>query len=447
MAKKILIAAALAFCLLFTACAGGGAEQSGSGGENKLVITDSAGDPLAEYITGKEPVSEKGYSSYVGTAVAEASETIISLGLCEREEIVSELLSGGYVIETAFDRDIAAALKSAADGNITAGIGFGCAVTDLQGRLVAAYDGVKEYAFLHNAPYSSFKPLAVYAPAIERGLAVWSSAFSDSPYKQVEREDGSLSDWPANADGKYSNKDVALPAAIARSLNTVAVRCMKRVGVLNSLDFLRDSFGRNFDSERTRAEIYGEEEVIGNCALGYLYDGVSPAEMAGFYQIFANGGTYFAPKTVMRITKNGKEIYKYSPEGKRVIKESTAYIMNRLLCGVVMPGGTGAAARLDAVEVGGKTGSGDDGYWFVGFTPDYTCAVWHDITLGYSLSPAVFAAAVSGFPASGKSYPECPDVQKMVYCTDTGLLSFGGCPHTDAGYFDKDNLPEYCNAH
>ncbi|MBO4277428.1 MAG: penicillin-binding protein [Clostridia bacterium] len=443
MAKKLLAAALAAACLLLFACAGG----SGNEADKKLVITDSEGNELAVYVTGEESPAEKGYASYIGAAISEASGIIVSLGIAAKENAAEELLAGGYIIETAFVPQVAEAIKNAAESQLEPGTGFGAAATDLQGRLIASYDTRRDLAFTHTAPYSSFKPLSVYAIAIDRGIACWSTSYPDSPVKQVAREDGSYSDWPANADGNYSRTDVTLPKAIMRSLNTVAVRCMQEVGVLNSLDFLRDSFGRDFASERTRAELYGEEEVIGNCALGYLYDGVSPAEMAGYYQIFADGGVYYEPKTVMRITRNGEEIYKYVPQGKRVIKESTAFIMNRLLRESVLPGGTGGAARVDGMEVGGKTGSGDNGYWFVGFTPGCTCAVWHDTVPGHTLAPAVFAAAVSAFPASGANYPECAGVRQMLYCTDTGLLSYGRCPRTAVGYFAEDDLPEYCKEH
>ncbi|MBP5155958.1 MAG: hypothetical protein J6252_05185, partial [Clostridia bacterium] len=306
MYKKIIAAALAAFCLLLSACGsetGGGSE--GGIKENRLVITDSAGNELAVFVSGKESVEK--YSSYVGKAISEAAEILVSAGLCKKENAAEELLSGGYVIETALVPKAAEAIMSAAS-QLEPGAAFGAAATDLQGRLIAACDNRGDSAFAHTAPYSSFKPLSVYAQAIERGIAVWSTAYTDSPVKQITREDGRVSDWPANADGKYSLEKVALPKAIMRSLNTVAVKCMQDVGVLDSLDFLRDSFGRDFASERTRAEIYGEEEVLGNCALGYLYDGVSPAEMAGYYQIFANGGVYYSPKTVMRITVNGEEI-------------------------------------------------------------------------------------------------------------------------------------------
>ena len=444
MHKKIIAAALAAFCLLLSACGSEPGSESEEIKENRLVVCDSAGNELAMFVSGKESVKE--YSSYVGKALSEAAEILVSAGLCKTENAADELLSGGYVIETALVPQVAEAITGAA-AQLEQGAAFGAAATDLHGRLIAACDNRGDCAFAHTAPYSSFKPLSVYAQAIERGIAVWSTSYVDSPVKQITREDGRVSDWPANADGKYSREKVALPKAVMRSLNTVAVKCMQDVGVLDSLDFLRDSFGRDFVSERTRAEIYGEEEVLGNCALGYLYDGVSPAEMAGYYQIFANGGVYYAPKAVMRITKNGAEIYEYAPQGRRVIKESTAFIMNRLLHEPVLPGGTGAGARLDGAEVCGKTGSGDDGYWFVGCTPAYTCAVWHDAAPGHSLSPAIFAAAVSGFPEDGSAYPECADVKQMLYCTETGLLSYGRCPHTAVGFFDESNLPDYCDKH
>ena len=42
--------------------------------------------------------------------------------------------------------------------------------------------------------------------------------------------------------------------------------------------------------EKKKLKTMGEDEVIGNIGLGYLQDGVSPVQMAGYYQSFANGG-------------------------------------------------------------------------------------------------------------------------------------------------------------
>lgn len=44
--------------------------------------------------------------------------------------------------------------------------------------------------------------------------------------------------------------------------------------------------------------------------MGYLYDGVSVIDMAGYYQIFGNGGKYYKPEAITKIIDDhGKTIY------------------------------------------------------------------------------------------------------------------------------------------
>ena len=91
--------------------------------------------------------------------------------------------------------------------------------------------------------------------------------------------------------------------------------------------------------------------------------------------------------TNLRITDaQGKEIAAYKPEKKQAIQPSTAYYMTTFaLQGVVEPGGTGVKAKFNR-PVAGKTGSTgldikgiekyDRDVWFVGYTPEWTAAVW-----------------------------------------------------------------------
>ena len=144
--------------------------------------------------------------------------------------------------------------------------------------------------------------------------------------------------------------------------------------------------------EETIISQYGEEEVLGNLGMGYLREGVSPVDMAGYYQIFANGGKYYKPTAIYEIKDNsGKSIYKRNVSINQVIEKSTADIMNLLLQEVVSENGTGKDAMIDGLAVGGKTGTGEKGNWFVGFTPEYTCAVWHSTQLEKNYGCKIFS--------------------------------------------------------
>ncbi|MBQ3074879.1 MAG: penicillin-binding protein, partial [Clostridia bacterium] len=352
----------------------------------------------------------------------------------------------GYVLHTAFDPMVFAAMKTGFAQGGTDQLDFACACTDLKGKLVAVFsNGVENFAIRRTQPYSSFKPLSVYMQALERGIINWSTVYRDEPLKQITGEDGQLHNWPANASNTYSYENTPVSFAVKKSLNTVASACLLDVGVANSISFLKKNFGISMPTEEMRMNLVGEEEIIGNLSMGFLTDGVSPVEMAGFYQCFANGGTYAAPTALEKIEAAGKVICEPSTEEKRVLTEANAHIMNRLLQQVIGPEGTGSAARLEGIPLGGKTGTGDNGNWFVGFTPEYSCSVWHGDQLGENAAAKYFAQIFSEIELDPEAaFPESESVKQGIYCKRTGLLYSDACHDADVGYYESGKMPVFC---
>lgn len=394
------------------------------------------------------------YYAYLEIVNSEAIKIISEEKDCEEEEAISALNTGEYDIYTAFDENIYNSFNDAVKNYSTEGAAFGSAVTDLNGHLIAAYSFSEEkekvnFANKKTAPYSSFKPLSVYLPALESGDTYWSKMYEDSAIKKIENEDGTVSDWPSNASGTYSNEKVAVCEAIKESLNTVAVKCLSDYGVAKSLNFMEETFDLNLEYEKHKLSVQGEDEVIGNIALGYLNEGVSPVDMAGYYQVFANGGKYIEPKAIVRICdKKGNLIYENIAEENQVISKEAAYVMNNLLKMVVDEGGTGEKAAIEGLEVGGKTGTGPNGNWFVGFTPEYSCAVWHNSEVKGSNAAAVFSESVSRWKHDKeKKYPESKTVKEAVYCQESGKLFTTDCEQLKHGYYLSVKCPADCDKH
>lgn len=410
---------------------------------------------LQSLSAGRGELSGNRYRAYLEAVLTEGETIVAEQRGCTVTEAQRYLLQSGSIITTAFNGAVYEAVNSAYKALACESLAFGCAVTDMQGNLLTLHSAAgDENAFYNHAtektpPYSSFKPLCVYTPALESGKAVWSSAFLDAPIKKITGKNGKQSDWPANANGSYSLQNTSLAYALKTSLNTVAVRCMQTVTVERSLQFMENAWGLVLPYEKEKEKAMGEEEVIGNVALGYLNGGISPLDMAGYYQVFANGGIYIRPHTVLKIVdESGNILYEYQPETRQAIKASTAYIMNHLLQNVLSPGGTGEKATCDGIPVGGKTGTGDAGNWFVGFTPNYSCAVWHGTTLKTNHACTVFANAVSAFPdGEKKTYPTCAGIEKAVYCCESGMLFSDKCRKADLGYYTSETMPGVCNIH
>ena len=137
----------------------------------------------------------------------------------------------------------------------------------------------------HRQPGSSFKPLAVYSPAIEFNLLNPCSVLDDYPYQLMSGKA-----WPLNSGSSRYQGRLTMREALKQSLNTVAVRIMSDyVTPEESFHFIQDRY--NIDLEEGRM-INGElkTDITVSLAMGGLTDGVNVRDMAEAYATFPNGG-------------------------------------------------------------------------------------------------------------------------------------------------------------
>ena len=102
------------------------------------------------------------------------------------------------------------------------------------------------------------------------------------------------------------------------------------------------------------------------------------------------------------------------------------------------------------MDVCGKTGTSENyrDNWFIGMTPEYTCAVWYSSNDGERIQNAsllAFRDAIEELsPDQSSAYPVSDDVVEKEYCEKTGLLAGKNCQSVKRGYYKKDELPETC---
>jgi membrane peptidoglycan carboxypeptidase len=227
---------------------------------------------------------------------------------------------------------------------------------------------------------SAFKPF-VYAAALDLGWR-WDSPVLDGPLAiQVP---GSGTYAPTNYSGQYYG-EVTLTEALARSLNTAAVRLSENVG----RDIVRNVAG----------DFGVESDMAAGPALALGVSESTLLEMTGAYAGILNGGTSVAPYGLSSMTLRGDAqavIGQSGGIGERVISDAAArqltYMMSR-----VIEAGTGTRADLGDRPAAGKTGTTQAARdaWFIGFTGDYVAGVW----MGYDDNTPLAGVTGGGLPA------------------------------------------------
>lgn len=203
-------------------------------------------------------------------------------------------------------------------------------------------------------PGSSFKTF-VYLAAIEAGLTP-DTLLDDAPLRI-----GGYA--PANYDGKYRGT-ITARQALAESVNTVAVRVMQQVGPERVARLAR-MLGVTSRLNRDLSLALGTSET-------------SLMDMATAYAGIAAGGRAVVPYAITEIRSRKGDILYQRPVVRTpvVVNPRAVAVLTDMLTSVVQSG-TGTRAAIDR-PAAGKTGTSQDyrDAWFIGFTADYTTAIW-----------------------------------------------------------------------
>ncbi|WP_424627024.1 transglycosylase domain-containing protein [Bradyrhizobium sp. SYSU BS000235] len=284
-----------------------------------------------------------------------------------------------FVVRTAIDMNVQRAAEATVENQLRQ---FGrdyhatqaaVVLADLDGGVRAMVGGRDYGASQFNRatdamrqPGSSFKPY-VYTTALLNGFTP-KSVVVDGPI--------CIGNWcPQNYGRSYSGP-VTLTQALTRSINVIPVKLSIAIGGKGG-----PKAGRAKIVETARK--FGIKAPLPDTpSLPIGADEVTVLEHAVAYATFPNKGKAVTPHAILEVrTGAGDLVWRFDRDGKKptqAIPAPVAADMAEMMSHVVDEG-TARRARLDGIPAAGKTGT-TNAYrdaWFVGYTGNFTMAVWY----------------------------------------------------------------------
>ena len=310
-------------------------------------------------------------------------------------------------------------------------------------------------------PGSTFKIVAVYAPALDSAGLTLATVMNDAPFNYANGRP--VNNWWGS---EYRGLN-SLRTGIAQSMNIIAVKTLTQITPQLGFDYLKN-FGFTTLVEREEITVGGKTQVFSDIqqslALGGITKGVTNEELTAAYASIANGGTYIKPKLYTKVLDHDGNVIldNTAPQSRQVIKETTAWLLTDAMVDVVTSG-TGASVNFGNMAIAGKTGTTSDynDVWFSGYTPYYTASVWTgydnnaklqkgngERNLAKKLWRAVMSKVHEDLPSQSFQVPS--GIVTATVCSQSGKLPIPGlCDGTlKTEYFAEGTVPtESCDVH
>ena len=363
--------------------------------------------------------------------------TTLDLGLQQR---VASIVRGH--IAQLDDRSVtnaAAVVLDNATGAVRAYVGSADFWNDRTG---GQNDGVQ----MLRQPGSALKPFT-YAAALSTRRYTPASILADIPLQVLE---AGAAFAPENYDRRYHGP-TPLREALASSYNVPAVRMARELGPETLLQTLRRA---GFASLDRPASYYGVGLTLGNGEVQLI-------ELARAYAALARGGSLPPVRTERwRATADGDTLrpppHTAQPTG---LSPQVAFLITHIL--------KDPEARAPAFGRGGplelpfpaaaKTGTSKDyrDNWTVGYTPEYTVAVWAG---NFDGSPMRWVSGISGAGpifqsimrelGSGRAFERPDGVTTATICPASGQRPGAHCPAPRSEVFLHGTVPtDTCTVH
>lgn len=304
-------------------------------------------------------------------------------------------------IYTALNVDVQKQADEICNGNIVAfpndvfDIGFAI-VDNTSGEIIAVAPGRTYHTDSNKidnstdrkSPGSTMKPLLAYAPTFD--ILGWATTHT---VNDVAKDYFTTGTNLANSDNRYQGK-MSLTDAVGVSKNTTAAAAM--------IDLVKAT-GYGYWQDYCKKLGY-DEDVYSNFVEQYAIGGAdmqaSPIQQASAYTLFANKGKRIDSHHIRKVVRraDNQEIVS-NAQSNELISEQAAFMMDTILEKVVTGGYNNFNQYLaSSYPVYAKSGTSDwstDGLqfgiptgvirdeWSVGFTSQFTIAVWSGYTRQY----------------------------------------------------------------
>lgn len=294
------------------------------------------------------------------TQVEEQHSAYLELVKKELNEIFSDNFSFNSKIKvyTYFDKKTQANIESATNAK-NSDTDKRAIVLDSKNNITAFYSTCKD---IYRPLGSTIKPIAVFAPALEN-----SEIDACTPINDEKTDFDGYS--PSNYKDIYYGY-VSAKTALAKSLNTCAVKIMNNCGIKKSLSYIN----------KTDIPVTDNDQSL--CvALGATEKGATLTQIASSYGTFVNKGNYSSPKTIRKIeNKDGISIYNDKKIYERIFGEDTAFLINYMLKDTVTDGTAKKLSTLN-IPLSAKTGTvgtedGNTDAYSISYNGNYIFACW-----------------------------------------------------------------------
>ncbi|MBX7489945.1 PBP1A family penicillin-binding protein [Helicobacter turcicus] len=227
---------------------------------------------------------------------------------------------------------------------------------------------------------SSVKPF-LYLSAINSGV-MQNYQIPDIARTYEYRVGGERKKWQPKNYGSSLSGFVSLKTALTKSLNLATINLVEEIG---------------FDRIYNDILRYGFSNVPKDLSISLGSFGASPLDMARNFMVFSNYGKVIDPMLINYIVDAKGDVAYFTPNEYELSKDAQSFLIVDILRNVINVG-TGKRAKVDGIELAGKTGTTNDNIdaWFCGFSPSIEVIIWYgkddNTPMGYSETGGVAPA-------------------------------------------------------